>query len=232
MTQANYKESNILAFDTATENLSVSVYSKGHFASKHEVKPRQHGALLLHWIEALLGQLNLSMSDIDFLVFGRGPGAFTGVRIACGVAQGLSFGAKLPVIPVSSLLAMAYRQLKTTPYVFSAIDARMEQVYCAGYALMETGVEHTIVEQVIAPTDLPKLDNCDQYVALGTGSIAYEAQLKQATGATKFNHEPIFPCAQSMIEMVLDGVVTEIIQPNEIEAVYLRNDVAKKKKQQ
>jgi tRNA threonylcarbamoyladenosine biosynthesis protein TsaB len=232
MTQPDYKNANILAFDTATENLSVSVYSNGRFASKHEVKPRQHGALLLNWIDELLNELDLSMSDIDFLVFGRGPGAFTGVRIACGVAQGLAFGAQIPVIAVSSLLAIAYRQLKSNSHVLAAIDARMEQVYCAAYALTEQGIKHTIDEQVVAPNSLPALDKSDQYMALGTGSIEYQAQIQQATGVSRYNIEPEFPCAKSMIDMVLDGVVSEVIEPCKIEATYLRNDVAKKKKQQ
>jgi tRNA threonylcarbamoyladenosine biosynthesis protein TsaB len=232
MIQPDYKKANILAFDTATENLSVSVYSKGKFASMHEVKPRQHGALLLKWIESLLEQLDLSMSDIDYLVFGRGPGAFTGVRIACGVAQGLSFGAQVPVIAVSSLLAMAYQHLKTSGYAFAAIDARMEQVYCAAYSLDERGLKNTMEEQVVSPENLSQLANGEHYVAQGTGAIAYQSQIQSSTGITQFSEVPVFPCAQSMIELVLDDVVDEVIKPADIQAVYLRDDVAKKKKHQ
>ena len=121
----------ILALDTSTEACSAALLIDTEIHQRYEVAPREHGALILPMIETLLSEAGCAPTQLDALAFGRGPGAFVGVRIATGVAQGIAFAADLPVIPVSSLAAMA--QSVEHGNVYSAIDARMNEVYWGAY---------------------------------------------------------------------------------------------------
>jgi tRNA threonylcarbamoyladenosine biosynthesis protein TsaB len=127
----------LLAFDTATEHLSVAVTVRGEVLT-HEATGGAHAsATLLPVILALLGRAGVSLRDLDAIAFGRGPGAFTGLRTACSVAQGLAFGANRPVLPIDTLLAVAEdaRAGAAMPQrIWVAMDARMNEVYAAQYA--------------------------------------------------------------------------------------------------
>src|SRR3712207_4644337 len=120
----------ILALDTATEACSVALLHNGNLTSLDELSPRTHTQRILPMVDELLSKANISLQQVDALVFGRGPGSFTGVRVGVGIAQGLALGAELPVVPVSNLLAMAqmaYEQYGATNVV-ALIDARMNEV--------------------------------------------------------------------------------------------------------
>ena len=97
----------LLALDTATEACSAAVWVDGAVLERYERAPRRHAALILPMIEAVLAEANLTPLQLDAIAFGRGPGAFTGVRIAIGIAQGIAFAADLPVVPISTLAALA-----------------------------------------------------------------------------------------------------------------------------
>ena len=127
----------LLALDTATECCSAALLHDGTVTARSEVIPRQHAQRLLPMIEELLGERQLRLQDVDALVFGRGPGAFTGVRIATGMVQGLAFAADKPVIAVSNLAALAQRAWREhgAETVAAAIDARMDEVYWGLYGL-------------------------------------------------------------------------------------------------
>lgn len=121
----------ILAIDTATENCSVALLVNDRVISRSEVAPRDHTKKVLPMVDEVLKEAGLTLQDLDALAFGRGPGSFTGVRIGIGIAQGLAFGAELPMIGVSTLAAMAqasYR-LHGATNAAVAIDARMGEVY-------------------------------------------------------------------------------------------------------
>ena len=123
----------LLALDTSTEACSVAVYSDGVTFSAFELTPREHTHKILPMIEQVLAQVALRLSEVDALVVGRGPGAFTGIRIGIGVAQGLALAADKPVIPVSTLAALAqqaYQQYGATQ-VLAALDARMNEMQTA-----------------------------------------------------------------------------------------------------
>nr|VFK07335.1 MAG: tRNA threonylcarbamoyl adenosine modification protein YeaZ [Candidatus Kentron sp. FM] len=131
----------ILAIDTATDACSVALHLDGDYREIHELAPRRHAEILLPRIRTLLSEAALSLRDLDALAFGRGPGAFTGVRIATGVIQGLAFGADLPVVPISSLHALAqgaWRE-RGEGNVLAAFDARMGEVYWGAYRLDAAG---------------------------------------------------------------------------------------------
>jgi tRNA threonylcarbamoyladenosine biosynthesis protein TsaB len=131
---------NLLAFDTSTEYLSIAVMGGprlGQASLTHQGPGgAQASASLIPAIQALLAQAGLALRDLDAIVFGRGPGSFTGLRTACSVAQGLAFGADLPVLPVDTLLAVAEeaREHHGATQVVALLDARMDEVYAASYA--------------------------------------------------------------------------------------------------
>ncbi len=154
----------LLALETATEACSAALFIDGALSERYEVAPRRHAELILPMIEALLAEAQLSLGGLDAIAFGRGPGAFTGVRIATGIVQGLAFGADLPVVPVSTLAALALGALSELPAdatasergVLAALDARMGEVYWGAYvATADTtigqGVRLLGSEQVLAP---------------------------------------------------------------------------------
>lgn len=131
---------NLLAFDTSTETMSVAVgWHDGHRARmlQHQgAGGAQASASLIPVVQSLLAQAGLAMGALDAIVFGRGPGSFTGLRTACSVAQGLAFGAGVPVLPVDTLMAVAEeaRALQGATQVVAVLDARMDEVYWAAYA--------------------------------------------------------------------------------------------------
>jgi tRNA threonylcarbamoyladenosine biosynthesis protein TsaB len=127
----------LLAFDTSTETLSIAVQGQGTVAPLvHQgAGGAQASASLIPAIHALLAQAGLRLDELDAIVFGRGPGSFTGLRTACSVAQGLAFGAAVPVLPVDTLLAVAEeaRAVGGHERVVAVLDARMDEVYSAAY---------------------------------------------------------------------------------------------------
>ncbi len=130
----------LLAFDTATEHMSIALTVRGEVFTHEAAGGAQASAMLIPAILALLAEGGVTLRDLDAIAFGRGPGAFTGLRTACSVAQGLAFGANKPVLPIDTLLAVAEdaragdRRAQT---VWVAMDARMNEVYAAHYAFAE-----------------------------------------------------------------------------------------------
>ncbi|KAB2926783.1 MAG: tRNA (adenosine(37)-N6)-threonylcarbamoyltransferase complex dimerization subunit type 1 TsaB [Candidatus Contendobacter sp.] len=128
---------NLLALDTATEACSAAVWVDGAVLERHEWAPRRHAALILPMIEAVLAEAELDVMQLDAIAFGRGPGAFTGVRIAVGIAQGIAFAADRPVVPVSTLAALALGAARDSgrARIAAALDARMGEVYWGVYVV-------------------------------------------------------------------------------------------------
>ncbi len=129
----------ILALDTSTEACSCAVSINGVIDEDFAICPRQHAQKILPMIHSLLAKHSVSFSQIDAISFGRGPGSFTGLRIAAGVTQGIAFAAELPVIPVSTLAAIALdvQKLMPAPYVLSCLDARIDEIYWALFSFEE-----------------------------------------------------------------------------------------------
>src|SRR3954451_18934820 len=127
----------LIAFDTSTERMSVALQSGDRVLARDGSGGAQASTTLLPAIVGLLEEAGLALADLDAIAFGRGPGAFTGLRTACSVAQGLALGAGKPVLPIDTLLAVAEdgRQADEQPQrVWVAMDARMNEVYAAQYA--------------------------------------------------------------------------------------------------
>lgn len=129
----------LLAFELATEACSVALFQDGAVLARHAPAPRQHAALALPWADALLAEAGLSRRQIDAVAVGRGPGAFTGVRLALSIAQGIALGLDRPVVPVSTLAALAQPGLGNAA-VLACIDARMGELYWGLFAADGEGV--------------------------------------------------------------------------------------------
>ncbi len=143
----------LLAIETSTEACSVALSIDGAMMERFEIAPRRHGELLLPWIDALLADAGMAKSALDAIAVGRGPGAFTGVRLGIAIAQGIAFALDRPVVPVSTLAALALcgDPPPGTP-VLAAIDARMGEVYLAGYLIDADGLPQPLIaEQLLAP---------------------------------------------------------------------------------
>lgn len=217
----------ILALDTATEACSVALSYQGNISTVDELSPRTHTQRILPMIDELLQKAGITINHVDTLVFGRGPGSFTGVRVGVGIAQGLALGANLPVVGVSNLLTMAeqaYQQLGAKEVV-ALIDARMGEVYFAQYSHDENGWHTVVNEQVCSPESaITQIQTTKQPAVVGTGWSAYR-QFAEANLDVVCT-EITLPSAQFMLALAQ----SEIEQGNtqsafEVEPVYLRNEV-------
>ncbi len=245
----------ILAIDTATEACSAALYiddevSDKNITSQYRLAPREHSRLILKMIDDLLTQAGLSVSSIDAIAFGQGPGSFMGLRIAAGVVQGIAFAHDIPVIPVSTLKAIAQRAYEDTgsEHVLAAIDARMDEVYWAVYTLKDQQWHLHGDECVISPDKvfLPEIAGDVTWVGAGTGWASYKDRLLQAAicqkgelptgkGGSPEGLPTILPDCLPSAEVIAKLAVDDFKSGNTISAaeaipVYLRNDVAKKPK--
>jgi tRNA threonylcarbamoyladenosine biosynthesis protein TsaB len=225
----------ILAIDTATEGCSVCLWQDGESLSRMDVQPRKHAELILPMIDEVLDEAGLSLNQLDTLAFGRGPGAFTGVRIATGVIQGIAYGADLPVVPVSTLRALAQRAYvdHDADKVLSAFDARMHEVYFAAYQLDGDALMQPVVEEMVVKPDALVLNQAidKDWAGAGSGWSVYKTALLKSLG-TELNH--IYPDLITRADEIALLAATDYQQGKAVSAelalpVYLRNEVAWKK---
>ena len=222
----------LLAVDTATEACSAALYVDGEITQQYQVAPREHTQLILQMIETLLAESELSMGQLDALAFGRGPGSFTGVRIATGIIQGLGFALDLPVVGVSTLAAMAQQACHEhhAQSVLCAIDARMGGVYWAEYLKAENGLMRLSgTEEVLTPDATPLVEG-SQWTAVGSGFKAH-SEILQARFANNINNtfEDVLPQSKYMTVLAAESYSNgEAVQAKFASPVYLRNNVAKK----
>ncbi len=228
----------ILAIDTSTEACSAALFIDGDIAERYQIAPREHSKLILPMMEELLADAGLVLKQLDTLAFGRGPGSFTGVRIAASVIQGVAFGADLPVVPISSLAALAqgiYREHKTE-HVLTAFDARMQEVYWGTYKLgSEDLMELQGEEQVILPQSVPvpASGSGEEKVWTGGGSgweTYHDVMSERLQEQLKGWKGDVFPHAQDILPLAVVGFRSGLAVAAEMAIpVYLRDQVAWKK---
>jgi tRNA threonylcarbamoyladenosine biosynthesis protein TsaB len=228
---------NLLAIDTATEACSVALQYNGELYTRAKIAPREHGELILPMVDEVLKEAGVKLSQLDAIVYGQGPGAFTGLRICISVVQGLAFGSELPVIGVSSLQAMAQGLLlnQQEKHVLAAIDARMGEVYWGQYQEHQGIMELVGEESVIAPefVTITEPDTSIIYNAVGTGWKTYPTVMsKQLNVPAVIHKEPLYPMAEFMLP-IAEKLFKEgkAIPAEQAIPVYLRDNVAKKAKQ-
>ena len=221
---------NILAIDTATEACSVAVYSDGAIHERFEIVNREHTQKLLPMIHAVMAESGRVLAQLDGIACGVGPGSFAGVRISVGVVKGLALPKDLPVVGISSLAALAQREMRLNraQQVIAVIDARMNEVYAGAYQKAPDGRAVAVVaDQVCAAGSMPRLPE-GEWIAVGTGWGAYESALRAALGVPPSRIDATaLPHAEEAIHLALPEFAAGRGQSaDSLVPVYLRDRVA------
>lgn len=215
----------ILALDTSTEACSVALSLDDAVTERFELG-RRHGERLLAMVEELLVESSLVLTQLDAVAFGRGPGSFTSLRIGAGVAQGLAFGADLPVVPVSSLATLA--QGVDAPKVLAVFDARMQQVYFGAYVRGGDGLVTLAGTEVVAgPAQVPLPEGAG-WTGAGSGWDQYAELLHQRLAPNVSNSlQHRHPRARHVARLAMAAFQRgEAVAPEKALPVYVRDDVA------
>jgi tRNA threonylcarbamoyladenosine biosynthesis protein TsaB len=225
---------NVLALETSSEFCSVALMLGDELRLREERAGQRHSELLLPMVDALLNEAGKRLVDLSGIAFGSGPGSFTGVRIACGVAQGLAFGAGLPVAPVITLAALA--TAAGAPKVIACLDARMKEIYQAAYALQPAREGGMAAEwtQVLAPVlcnpqDAPTPEGED-WIGCGSGFDQYGAQLAARHGRALAGIRPgLHPHAREVAHLGAAMLgAGRGVAPDQAVPLYVRDKVALK----
>jgi len=223
----------LLAIDTATEACSAAILSDDEIYSRFKIAPRKHNELILPMVEELLSESGITLLQLDAIAFGRGPGSFTGVRIAAGVTQGVAFAGNLPVVPVSDLAAIAQHVFdgQHQSKVVAAIDARKGEVYWGCYTMDDNGNADLVGDERVIPPEQVLLPEAGLWYGAGSGWATYGPLLKQQLGSQLIDYDgSVLPSAEVIVQLARvefekgDTVTAELALP-----VYLRNEVVAKK---
>ncbi|MCL7713381.1 tRNA (adenosine(37)-N6)-threonylcarbamoyltransferase complex dimerization subunit type 1 TsaB [Stenotrophomonas mori] len=219
----------LLALETATEACSVALQVDGQVRERFEIAPRRHAELLLPWAEQLLAEAGIVRGQLDAIALGRGPGAFTGVRLAIAIAQGIALALDRPLLPVSTLQVLAMQASGEATHALASIDARMGEVYAARCVRDTEGVMQVQgAEVVIAPDALQLPDDGSRWAGIGTGFSAAEGLLATRLQARLSSVDAqALPRASDVLKIAVPafarggGIAPERVQP-----AYLRDNVA------
>ncbi len=238
----------IIAIETATEACSAALLIEKNndmkLFKRFKLAPREHTKLILPMLEEVLNEAEIELSDIDAISFGRGPGAFTGLRIATGIAQGLALSIDKPTIPVSSLKSMALqakdaKAISSDGSILVSIDARMGEVYWAEYCIKNDRLEMVGEEQLSTPQSMfdktMTISQNKKAVLTGSGWDAYLNDYKKINsekGNDKYDYiSGQFPDAEHIARLAYSDFPNGICHSIEdAQPVYLRNNVAEKSK--
>ena len=228
----------ILALDTSTEACSAALLADGRVLARAEEAPRGHAELILPMVECLLAEAGLTLRGLDALAFGRGPGSFTGVRLAASVVQGLAYGAGLGVVPVSTLRAVALQAFAhpegaAADHVLVCNDARMQETYWCAYRRGADGLPEALRDEAVGPpasVARPPVDGVARWIGAGRGFRAYPS----LGGSLPSGVSPsaalvdLLPQATAILELARPEVAAGRLRPAaEALPVYLRDDVAR-----
>jgi tRNA threonylcarbamoyladenosine biosynthesis protein TsaB len=228
----------LLALDTATENCSAALLIDATVRFREVEMERGHAERILPMIDDLLSEAGVSLTSLDAIAFGRGPGSFTGVRLAATVTQGLAFGANLGVIPISDLQAVAQRAFATDPTLSRALvcnDARMGEVYWGCYERGASGLARLEGEERVAkPSEVKLPPGWSTAAAVGRGFIVYADALRHAIPAGTLAAVPVdnpflrfLPHAREIAQLATpDLAAGRLLPPEAAVPIYLRDNVA------
>lgn len=223
----------LLAVETAGDACSCAVLSNADRFEIHRMAPRRHAELVLSMVRDLLDEADLDLDDLDALAFGRGPGSFTGLRVAAGVIQGLAFGADLPVVPVSSLRALAQGALRETgsANVLAAFDARMGEVYWGMYQAGDDGLMVAEIEDCASAPNAVPVPAAGDWLGVGEGWAAYPEALGERIGDRLAGTEPGRVARALDVAMLATAAHArgESVPAAQALPVYVRNRVARKR---
>ncbi|MBV1776653.1 tRNA (adenosine(37)-N6)-threonylcarbamoyltransferase complex dimerization subunit type 1 TsaB [Burkholderiaceae bacterium DAT-1] len=216
---------NLLAIDTSTEFLSIALEAKGQL-HVHEVLAGQlHAELTLPTVQTLCANAGIPLAAIDGIAFSVGPGSFTGLRIGCGIVQGLAFGLGKPVVGVNSLASMAASV--EGERILAVNDARMGELYLAGFVREGDVLKEVLHTCVVKPDALPDLPP-GNWVGAGSGFKVQGEALANRYGATLIQTLPdVFPNARGLLALARPVFAAgQAYAPEKLELLYIRNKVA------
>jgi tRNA threonylcarbamoyladenosine biosynthesis protein TsaB len=219
----------ILALDTSTEACSVALLQDGVMRLRAAITERSHAELVLPMVDELLAEGGLTLGDLDGIAFGRGPGAFTGLRIAAGVVQGLAFGAGLKVAPVSSLAAVA-AQVPGQPgeSVLVCNDARMGEVYWGVFRLETDGCVTALLQEAVSPPERVGEGAAHSSHAAGNALARHPAMAERFTRLGLRLHDGLLPRADAVARLGARVLASGGGLPaDQALPVYVRDDVAR-----
>lgn len=223
----------LLALDTSTDACSAALMLDREIIVRFEIAAQRQAERILPMIEAVLAEAGLRPSQLDAVAFGRGPGAFTGLRIAASVTQGIALGADLPVVPVSSLAALAHGvwREQAASRVIAAFDARIGEVYCGAYACREGEARAVLAEQVAAPATLA-LPQAGQWTGAGSAWRVYQRELRERLGERLARIAAAeHACAEDVAALAARLFAAGVhVGADQAVPVYLRDEVAKVKR--
>ncbi len=219
----------LLALDTATEACSAALLLDGDLYLRCEITERGHAELILPMIDSLLSEAAMHVRDLDGLAFGRGPGGFTGLRIAAGVAQGLAFAASLPVASVSSLAAVAAQVAagEGEP-VLACNDARMGEVYWAVFRPLASGAMEALGPERVTTPDGLVHEALDVRHAAGNGLARHPGLTSRLVAAGLRIHDGLYPRADAVARLgAIELAAGRGVSAEQALPVYVRDDVAR-----
>ncbi|MGE0581015.1 MAG: tRNA (adenosine(37)-N6)-threonylcarbamoyltransferase complex dimerization subunit type 1 TsaB [Steroidobacteraceae bacterium] len=225
----------ILALDTATEACSVALWVDGVVHAEARELARGHAQHILPMVDALLGAHALQLADLDAIAVGRGPGGFTGVRLAVGVAQGLALGAGLPAVGISDLAAVAqavFDRDALATHVLACNDARMKEVYTGLFARGAAGLAVPDGAERVAPPDSVAVPPSSgpqprRVIGAGRGFRAFPQLARRLHGELASIDDSILPGAGEIARLAAAAFRRgEAVAPENLQPVYLRDDVA------
>ncbi|MEC9482327.1 MAG: tRNA (adenosine(37)-N6)-threonylcarbamoyltransferase complex dimerization subunit type 1 TsaB [Halomonas sp.] len=227
--------STLLALDASSSACSCAVWRNGEVTSRYALTPREHTRRLLPMIDEVLAEAGIRPGDLDALAYGRGPGSFTGLRIAAGVAQGLAYGLDRPLLGVSTLeaLALAAHRQHHLRYVIPALDARMGEIYVAAYQYRDGRLIRVLDEAVMPPErlSLPPAQQDADWCGVGSGWTLWEAMPTDLRAALSQRLPDMQPAAADMALLAADAFAAgEGAAAHEVIPVYLRDQVAWQKR--
>jgi tRNA threonylcarbamoyladenosine biosynthesis protein TsaB len=214
---------NLLSFDTSTSRLAVALLAHGKRFMLDEEVGNTHSQSLLPTVQRLMADANITFATLDAVAFGVGPGSFTGVRIACACAQGIGFAHAIPLVPIGTLEALAYTlsdDLGANTKVWCVNDARMNEVYCAGYQRAEGAWNELVSPRVCRPEDaMPP----DASFALAGDAFSVYQPLSALAKNVKVKHL----LAGGVLEAATHALNHKrLIDPANAEPIYVRDKVA------
>lgn len=222
---------NVLALETSTDHCSVALSRPGTALLREAPAGQRHSELVLPMVDELLNESGLKLVDLDGIAFGAGPGSFTGIRIACGVAQGLAFGAGLRVAPVTTLEALA--EGCEASRVIACLDARMGEIYHAAYERIGNAWR-TVCAPALCDAESAPVVEGEGWLGCGSGFDRYEDRLRKRYGSriSRVRHG-LFPHAREVVKLGTALIAAgKSVDPEQALPLYVRDKVARKMDEQ
>jgi tRNA threonylcarbamoyladenosine biosynthesis protein TsaB len=220
---------NLLAIETATEACSVALIHGDELIARSEIAPRRHTELVLPMADELLAAAGIGRHALDAIAVGRGPGAFTGVRLGVSLAQGMALALDLPVITISSLAALALEAPEEeNTAILAVIDARMGEIYAACYRRDDNGGLVALDEERICTAETLVLPGAAAWQVVGSGWTTYASVLSQHLTGTLHSADGLrYPQAAHVAELAMrEFRAGHVLPPEQALPVYLRDKVA------